>query len=260
MIKVQFKSISRFARTRLLLPTLQTCIRTFGNEQESWEQRMYDSTSLKGNNLAQFYDEFSAVYDSKLGKYGWLGPQICGDLLVEYGKEIDHYNDENYQNMTILDCGCGTGLVGESLYKCGFKNIIGCDISPQSLQVSESKQVYKQLCIANLEDFKLNFDCDENSTSDKISINAIVSMGVLTHIDDKGLLFERWSNIIENNGLIIVSHREDMLKEDIGIFENMEKHGIWKRLYLSEPIIHNPNSGIYGDNIKAQFYVAKVTK
>ena len=244
MIRLQFKSISTFVRDscRSLLPlTVQT--RTFGNDQQSWDQLMHDSISLKGDNLAQFYDEFSAVYDSKFGTHEWLGPQICGDLLIEYGKQI-----EDYSNMTILDCGCGTGLVGESLYKRGFKNIIGCDISPRSLKVSESKQVYKQLCVSDLENFKLNLDQD--ITSDEMNIDAIISAGVLVYISNKDLLFQQWNDIIKNNGLIIVSHRADMLEDDIGIFENMEKQGICQRLYLSEPLITCSNLSISGDNIR----------
>ena len=50
----------------------------------------------------------------------------------------------NYnQDTEILDLGCGTGLVVEHLYKLGYKNVDGIDISEEMLKLSEAKGVYR---------------------------------------------------------------------------------------------------------------------
>lgn len=45
----------------------------------------------------------------------------------------------------ILDAGCGTGLVGETLTILGFTNIVGIDISPAMLRRAQRLSVYTRL-------------------------------------------------------------------------------------------------------------------
>jgi predicted TPR repeat methyltransferase len=49
------------------------------------------------------------------------------------------------ENVSIIDFGCGTGRVGESLYTSGFKKITGIDCSERMLDEAESKNVYTDL-------------------------------------------------------------------------------------------------------------------
>jgi predicted TPR repeat methyltransferase len=50
----------------------------------------------------------------------------------------------------ILDVGCGTGVVGVALAKHGYPTVDGIDISPEMLQQSASKDVYRSLVEADL--------------------------------------------------------------------------------------------------------------
>ena len=45
----------------------------------------------------------------------------------------------------ILDAGCGTGLVGESLSIFGYRELIGLDLSQEMLAAAESRGVYRRL-------------------------------------------------------------------------------------------------------------------
>jgi predicted TPR repeat methyltransferase len=49
------------------------------------------------------------------------------------------------KDATILDLGCGTGVVGEELYKSGYRAIDGLDVCPEILEIAKAKGVYRKL-------------------------------------------------------------------------------------------------------------------
>lgn len=68
----------------------------------------------------------------------YIGPAVAADQLTRKLKEFGHKND-----VSILDLGCGTGLVGEELYKRGYKNIDGLDLCAKFMKVAEAKGIYR---------------------------------------------------------------------------------------------------------------------
>lgn len=50
----------------------------------------------------------------------------------------------------VLDVGCGTGLLGQSLAVCGFQTIDGLDVSPEMMQVARRRGVYRDFITADL--------------------------------------------------------------------------------------------------------------
>ena len=51
---------------------------------------------------------------------------------------------------SILDIGCGTGLVGQELISRGYARIDGIDISDEMLNIARPKAIYGQLLIGDL--------------------------------------------------------------------------------------------------------------
>ena len=94
-------------------------------------------------------DELEDIYKNWASEYeydviqlaGYVGHLITSDLLLN--------NLKNY-NARILDAGCGTGLVGEILYKNNFKNIEGIDFSKEMLSIAINKKVYQSLKLVDL--------------------------------------------------------------------------------------------------------------
>ena len=100
----------------------------------------------------------------------------------------------NNKNLSILDVGCGGGLVTESLYGAGFTNITGIDLAPNSIEIAkqhagDKKIIYKNIDIA---DVKEKFD-------------VILCLEVLEHIDDFGGMIKNIFNTTSDDGLIIFS-------------------------------------------------------
>eukprot|EP01084_Bolivina_argentea_P249400 417487_1 len=193
------------------------------------------------DNLANFYDKYA-------DDYGWIGPKMCTNLLLKYG---------GLSVGNILDCGCGTGMLGEELIQANFSrcNIYGIDISNKSLEIAENKNCYDILEYCDLERDKLPILTHNGSLYD-----AIICCGVLTHVNNKKRLINKLINICKPNGLIILSDRADMMANDTYIFDqmNQENNGKFYVLEFTDPIAHNPNSEIYGDNIESHFYCARI--
>ncbi len=78
----------------------------------------------------------------------------------------------------VVDIGCGTGVVGESLRAAGYEVVDGVDLSPEMLGVAATKQaadgspIYRELLAADL---TVGTPIDDDSYA------AVVSAGTFTH-------------------------------------------------------------------------------
>lgn len=88
------------------------------------------------------YDEWAETYDAELGHddQGYIGPDVAADALVRVVGP----------GATVLDAGCGTGLVGAALAARGRFDVDGVDISPGMLARAQAVGVYRRLAVADL--------------------------------------------------------------------------------------------------------------
>jgi SAM-dependent methyltransferase len=87
------------------------------------------------------YDDWSTSYDADTLAKGFRLPALGAGLLASYlGRS----------HGPILDAGCGTGLVGETLMVMGYSHILGCDLSPEMLAQAERTGAYAGLAQADM--------------------------------------------------------------------------------------------------------------
>ena len=67
-----------------------------------------------------------------------MGPIVGVEQLLQQVQKLGFKND-----ISILDLGCGSGLVGEQLHKRGYQNIDGIDLSAEFLKEAQKKGVYR---------------------------------------------------------------------------------------------------------------------
>ena len=92
--------------------------------------------------LAAAYADWAGKYDADLvGEMGYQAPFAAADLL--------HFN-LGAPGARILDAGCGTGLVGEELFRLGYRNLVGLDYSADMLEQARSKNIYQELLQGDL--------------------------------------------------------------------------------------------------------------
>ena len=104
---------------------------------------LYRVSNLKqGDSSEDIYDDWADDYDRHLlSDFGYISPRIAAEELAERERPND---------AAVIDYGCGTGLVGEALQRRGFNLIDGIDLSTGMLAQAKTKQVYRELCCADL--------------------------------------------------------------------------------------------------------------
>jgi predicted TPR repeat methyltransferase len=94
--------------------------------------------------IEQTFDTFANSFDNVLGRLKYSGPQLVQDYLATLNLPVS--------SLSVLDLGCGTGLVGEKL-KPYAQSLIGVDLSPVMLDRSREKQLYHQLHQSDITDY-----------------------------------------------------------------------------------------------------------
>ncbi|OED35244.1 hypothetical protein AB833_31110 [Chromatiales bacterium (ex Bugula neritina AB1)] len=118
------------------------------------------------------YDDWADSYDTDLlQEYGYCAHRIAVNALSERLPDT---------NATIMDVGCGTGLVGVELAALGYTVIDGLDISARMLAEASKLSIYRQLT-------RVNAETDENTA--QTSYDAVISVGTfgVGHMGPKGM-------------------------------------------------------------------------
>ncbi|MEQ9372225.1 MAG: methyltransferase domain-containing protein [Coleofasciculus chthonoplastes F3-SA18-01] len=75
--------------------------------------------------LQHKYNAWSRLYESDIGKSWQVMPMNAARMLEKFMPQKD---------ISILDAGAGTGMVGEALVELGYKNITAIDLSSEMLE------------------------------------------------------------------------------------------------------------------------------
>lgn len=179
------------------------------------------------------YKDWANTYDATMvGELAYSEPQTVANVLSK------HLSDKE---ASILDLGCGTGLVGEGLKICGFKTVDGVDFSEEMLDVARERNIYRRLTLADL-----------TKTTDIASqeYDAAISAGLFTygHLDARCL--DEIFRAIKPGGLFAGAIRQQIW-EEMGF---LEKFTAWEKnqnvKIISKELMDNysnanNNDGVY---------------
>ena len=102
---------------------------------------------------------------------------------------------------TVLDMGCGTGLVGQYLLERGFKNVVGVDASAGMLERAREKNSYTELhelFLGSPDTFPENL----HNRFDVITASGILAEG---HLDNK--VFDEMLLALKTGGYAVFATR-----------------------------------------------------
>ncbi|WP_240191468.1 class I SAM-dependent methyltransferase [Aeromicrobium sp. YIM 150415] len=89
----------------------------------------------------EVYDAWAADYDhDTVDDMGYVAPALAAEALAERISD----------GATVLDAGCGTGLVGAELSQRREVALDGMDLSPGMLERARAREVYRTLETADL--------------------------------------------------------------------------------------------------------------
>jgi predicted TPR repeat methyltransferase len=153
---------------------------------------------------------------------------------------------------SILDVGCGTGMVGKALRAKGYEGqLLGLDISEASLRVAQETGVYDGLQKADLQQ-PLQVTAD--------SVNVLVCVGVMTYLPEVEAVSREFARVVRRGGLVIFTIREDLWepRDCQGVIDRLEADGVWTSLDVTGPAPYLPDAtgGLAGQ--QAYYVTAQV--
>ena len=166
--------------------------------------------------LLKYYQDWADnnKYNKDMVDWNYTAPQEAVSILKKYA-----FN----KNFRILDAGCGTGLVGIELKKCGYSNIEGADFS-QSMLDLVPQGIYKKI-----EKIDLNKPL---KFKDNI-YDVLMCVGTFTYGHVKPKALDELIRITRNGGLICFTINEGIY-EEYGFDKKIKELSDRKSWYIKE--------------------------
>ena len=152
------------------------------------------------------YNKWANKYDSDLKAMGYVGPNsVSAKWLSYHAKALEPGRAAEHK---VFDAGCGTGFVGECLIALVSSQanieIHGGDLSPDMLEVAQSKNVYSDLKVVNLK-AELPYRAE--------SFDSIVSSGAFTQNHCGPECLPHLIRILKKGCYLITTVRKDVYEE-----------------------------------------------
>ncbi|MEM7209997.1 MAG: methyltransferase domain-containing protein [Pseudomonadota bacterium] len=175
------------------------------------------STLKTGDTSDDIYDRWATSYDDDLiNEFGYNSPALCADVISERVSD---------RNASVIDYGCGTGLVGAALSERGFKHIDGVDVSQGMLQQAKAKNVYRTLSAVDL---TMSLPIDDNVYDCGLCVGSM-GAGHIGAAHVPALL-----GPIKSGGVFVIYMNAQYFEAEgfENSFINLENSGAWKILQM----------------------------
>ena len=197
-----------------------------------------DQGTSDPDQVADRYDQWAKGYDDDLSSWSYQAPAVVAVTVASRHPGAG----------SVLDVGCGTGLVGRALRDRGFAGKIrGLDISQASLDIAQQGGAYDSVEQADLQQ-RLPLDDD--------SVDAVVCVGVMTYLPDVEAVWREFARVVRPGGLVVATQREDLWGERgcQAVVDRLQSEGVWTPEEITGPAPYLPE-GYGGTPEVACYYV-----
>ena len=159
----------------------------------------------------QEIEKFSKMADEWWNPEGKFKPlHRFNPVRIEYIKNciINHFNIKNrtqpLKNISILDIGCGGGLLSEPMCTMGA-DVTGIDASKKNINIAKIHSKKNKL--------KINYICSSPEKSKiKKKFDVVLNMEIVEHVNDINFFIKKSSELLKKNGLMFVATLNKTLK------------------------------------------------
>lgn len=168
----------------------------------------------------------------------WWDDDGCGTLATIrffgndvrfsfFKKILDEKFRNTYQDMSILDVGCGGGFLAEEFARIGL-DVIGIDPSKESIEIAQKHARDNNLRIQYIHGYgeSLPFESD--------SFNLVSCCDVFEHVSDLNLVVKEISRVLQPDGILFYDTVNRSLIGKLIIKATQE----WKSTSFMEPDVH----------------------
>ena len=156
-------------------------------------------------------EKFSKMADEWWDPNGKFKPlHRFNPIRIKYIKEniINTFkietNENPLRNITILDIGCGGGLLSEPMTKLGA-TVTGIDASSKNIEIAKLHAKKNKL--------KINYiNCSPEKLPEQKKFDVILNMEIVEHVEDISLFLKSCSHLLKKEGLMFVATINKTLK------------------------------------------------
>ncbi|MGN7619244.1 MAG: bifunctional 2-polyprenyl-6-hydroxyphenol methylase/3-demethylubiquinol 3-O-methyltransferase UbiG [Ehrlichia sp.] len=107
--------------------------------------------------------------------------------------------DTDFKSLSVLDVGCGGGLLSESIARLGMK-VVAIDASEENINVARKHAMGRNL-------HNLSYHCMtiEDLVNAEKKYNIITVMEVVEHVDNLPMFMKSVCSVLDSNGIIFLS-------------------------------------------------------
>lgn len=185
----------------------------------------FKDASNFGMHAGEYYDTIAHNYEGIVRGWGYNMPEALVDNL-EKGMKILHMK---LDGLSVLDLGCGSGLVGVALKARNVNDIVGVDYSVKQLATAETKGCYK---------LTQKVDLLEPLPLSSNHWDITICSGCSTYLNP-GVLKE-WCRVTKAGGVVAFSHKNTHLGPYEEEQDRMEQDGLWNKVFVSENLLYLP--------------------
>ena len=176
--------------------------------------------------VADRYDEWAESYDADLDSWSYQAPAVVAETVVTRHPDA----------RSVLDVGCGTGLVGKALRARGCTaQVSGLDISQASLRIARQTGAYDTLERADLQQ---PLDVEDDS------VDVLVCAGVMTYLPDVEAVWREFARVVRSGGIVVVTQREDLWEPRAcqAVIDRLAADEVWTPLDVNGPAPYLPQA------------------
>lgn len=128
------------------------------------------------------------------------------NFILEQAKKNFNINTKDVsalKNLSILDIGCGGGLVAEPLSRLGAK-MMGIDVVEKNIKIASAHRDKKQLDI--------DYHCADIVDLEGKEFDIVLCLEVVEHVENLPLFLKKLTALVKKDGLLILSTINRTLK------------------------------------------------
>jgi predicted TPR repeat methyltransferase len=191
--------------------------------------------------VAGRYDEWAEGYDADLASWSYQAPAVVAETVVA----------RIPAGGSVLDVGCGTGLVGRELRARGLTGrIVGVDLSAASLDLARQSGAYDLVVRADLQQ-ALAFHDD--------TADATVCVGVMTYLPDVEAVWREFARVTRPGGIVVATQRDDLwhTRDCQAVVDRLQADGVLASAEVGGPAPYLPDG--YGGTPEVACYYLTAT-
>lgn len=145
--------------------------------------------------------KFSAIADEWWDVKGKFRPlHLFNPIRISYIKQLisAHFGND-FSKLTLLDVGCGGGLLSEPMARLGL-NVTAIDASEKNIKTAMVHSKHQDLNI----DY-LCISAEQLVQQRPEDFDVLLTMEVIEHVEDPAFFLESCSHLLKPNGLMVVA-------------------------------------------------------